>query len=329
MPEDGNEHGEVANKRLLALFENLGWTRQGKANLDIPCTSGIHRDRNNDHGVDGYMTYDDPFRSLERGVFIESKFRQWESVRESNLDDYMKQVLGTMECAPEADEFQTRLNFHEDRNWDAGIIGVWSEDEFHRSEFQDELSGVNVRGKERGTYEIAVLGNYHLNRLSHLASEYNGIKKEYNSEGDRLYFYYPSMIDKPYPTEQNALSLEYALSDIIFARLEAPYTVRGEVDGRDEYNIIFYFGTVSVDSLRILFNLLVEYNMLDSKEVWIYHDMMCHDGDMQDLETAKSQFKRNVVPDEEDSSKEEVPKFRFYRMTEASFDSYTDRLMEE
>ena len=69
--------------------------------------------------------------------------------------------------------------------------------------------------------------------------------------------------------------------------------------------------------------------MLESEEVWFYYDMMCHEGDMQDLKSAKAQFKRNVIPTEHESSEKDIPEFEFKRMAEISYDSYTDTLRRE
>lgn len=321
MPEDESERGRIANERLAVLLSQLGWAQQGKLNVDVPCTSGVHTDRSNDHGVDGYFTYNDPYRALERGVFIESKIRKWENINISKMRGFLNQILQTVECVPEADEFQERLNLHENRNYNAGVLGVWSSDEFHKNDFQRYVSEAGVRRRERGTYEIAAFGNAELNKLARLAKQYTELCKKYDDDNDEVYFYYPSVVDKPVPNKLNCLSIERMISDIILARIETPHYRDGEVIGFENINIVYYFGDFTVDALEIVFQSLVEYKMLDADEVRIYYDHDNVERSLQDIESTKSLFEQNVTPDGD-----EEPEFSFSRLPTITYDSYADSL---
>jgi len=323
MPEDEGERGRIANERLSALLEALGWTEQN-GNVDIPCTSGIHSDRNADHGVDGYFSYDDPYRELERGVFVESKIREWENINISKVRDFQTQIMEVVECAPEADLFQERLNSYANRNYRTGILGVWSSDEFSENDFQRYVSEAGVRRKERGTYKIAILGNTELNKLARLSSQYSEFSQEYDGENEEVYYFYPSMVDKPFPHKSDSLALEYMLSDVIFAKIETPITHNGQVVGYEDTTVSFYFGDFSIDALEVLFQLMIRYNMLDTDEVQIYYDRESLDRSLQDIESAKRLFRQNITPDDDES-----PDFNFMQLPSIDYDTYTDRLRGE
>ncbi|WP_142858114.1 hypothetical protein [Salinigranum halophilum] len=321
MPEDEPERGERANKRIIAVLGELGWIQQGKENVDIPCSSGIHSDRQNDHGVDAYFQYKDPFRELERGVFVESKIRNWESVNRTSLRNFMTQTLGTIECAPESDVFEQRLNFGVPRNHNAGVISVWAPDDYYDEDFVSYVSDVGIHRKERGTYEIAILGNKKLNRLARTSKQFSDLKNEFDHEATKIYFYYPSMLDKPFPDKTESLALESIVSDLIFAKVEKPRTIDGEVTGHEEILVVFHYGDMTVEALEVVFQSLVLYNLLNVNEVRIYHDPDV-DRDMQDIDAAKRQFRNNIVPDDEEN-----PNFNFYVLPSVQYDNYADRLI--
>jgi len=323
MPEDEQERGRIAHERLSALLTQLDWSEQN-SNVDIPCTSGVHTERSKDHGVDGYFAYDDPYQEPERGVFVESKMRQWSSLNATEVGDAVKQSLQVVECVPEADEFQTKLNYDENRNYRYGIVGIWSSDEFDEVDFQSYVSQTSVRRRSRGTYKIAVLGNTELNRLARVAKQYEELEEGDDPTDNSIHFYYPSMVDKPYPHIRNCLSLEYMTSDIIFAQIEDPTTVDGDRVGADYKTVAFHFGDFTVEALDVLFQSLVAYGMLDEDEVHIYYDNEDLDRGVEEIESAKRLFRQNVAPEQDES-----PEFSFKQLPSVSYDTYTDRLRDE
>jgi hypothetical protein len=320
MPEDEQERGGVANERIAALLRELGWSEHNM-NVDVPCTSGVHTDRSNDHGVDGYFSYEDPYGEPERGVFVESKITEWSNMNSTKVKDAVNQSLEVMECVPEADEFETRLNSHENRNYHYGLVSMWASDEFYEDDFQTYVSEAPAKRRDRGTYRTVVLGNTELNKLARIAKEFQDLDGE---NGDEAYFYYPSMVDKPYPHKLKSLSLEYMASDIIFAQIESPTTVDGDPVGIDETNVVFHSGDFTVETLDVVFQSLVNYNLLTTEEVHIYYDNEALDRGIQDISSAKSLFRENVAPEADES-----PEFTFKELPSVSYDNYTNRLMED
>ncbi|APX98396.1 hypothetical protein BB347_16950 (plasmid) [Natronorubrum daqingense] len=241
----------------------------------------------------------------------------------------MTQTLQTVECVPESDKFEEHLNGYEQRNYNAGVVGIWSSDNFHEADFQGYVSDVGIHRKERGTYEIAVLGNRELNKLARLAKEYNRLKNDYNNDSDEVYFYYPSMADKPFPDKQDSLALEALLSDLIFVQIKraSGYDRENTPTGFERVNVIFYFGDFTLDSLEVVFKALVEYNLLDVEEVLIYYDNEHLDRGIQDIESAKAQFANTIIPDNgEIVEDKEIPKFDFDTLPSVTYDNYTEGL---
>jgi len=64
MGEEVRNTGNRAEDRLIALLQEFNWEYIG-GGRDIECASRKH-DRD-EHGIDGYMAYEDPYLSAERG----------------------------------------------------------------------------------------------------------------------------------------------------------------------------------------------------------------------------------------------------------------------
>ncbi|QSG10564.1 hypothetical protein HSBGL_0123 [Halapricum desulfuricans] len=308
--------GDIANDRLIALLEALGWEQQGDSDVDIPCELSAHHERDADHGVDGYMSYDDPYRERERGVVIESKAKSWENTNDTSLQNGASQALETLECIPESDQFDEYLNNGVDRNVDLAILGVWVHDGgFETSTFDEYVDELTIRNKRRKPFQVLVLGNRDLHRLASLHNQFSGLKEsEFNGQYESLDFYYPSLPDTV--SERGELvALEYMLSDYIFAKGqkvegEGPNSVSNDV------NIVFYFDDIQRESLDFMFKALLEYQMTDADEVWVYLDTRDQTEDFQ-LGSLIESFRQHTLPSD-------APEFRFERLTQVDYDTYVD-----
>ncbi|MDL0125686.1 hypothetical protein [Halobacterium salinarum] len=321
MPERQNRMGDIANDRLIALLEALGWNQQGDSDVDIPCELSAHHERDADHGVDGYMAYDDPYRTRERGVVIESKAKSWENTNDTSIQDGATQALETLECIPESDEFDEYLNNGEDRNVDLAILGVWVHDgEYDDSMFDGYVNELAIKNKRRKPFQVLVLGNRELHRLASLHNQFSGLKEtEFDGQYESLDFYYPSLPDTV-SDRGELVALEYMISDYVFAKGQKVVGEGPESDSKD-VNLVFYFDDIQRESLDFMFKALLEYQMTDADEIWVYLDTRDQTEDFQ-IGSLIESFRQNVLP-------EDAPEFRFERLTQVNYDTYVDGMRGE
>jgi len=321
MPEEQNRAGDTANNRLVTLLEALGWVQRGDNDIDISCELPQHHDREHPHGVDAYMTYDGPYRAKERGIVIESKTKLWDSTKSSTVKSDANQALKTLECIPESDEFEEYLNFGESRIVDAGILGIWVHDgDFDAKEFNSYVSDIGIENKQRKPFQILVLGNQELNRLASLHAEFSELEEEFDGEAESVDFYYPSLPDSV-SDRRSLLSIEYMLSDYVFAKARKVVDNGSGYSRPKDINIVYYFDEINMESLDFMFQALVEYQMLDAEEVHVYIDNRNSEEDFQ-LQSIRRGFEEEVLP-------QDSPDFEFRTLPQVSYDSYTDRLRGE
>lgn len=318
--------GDEGENRLIALLERIGWTHRGDTNITLNCDYRGHPDRSNSYGIDGYMTYDGPFRKKERGFFIESKSPTFENYYPSTLKPHAKSLLQKIEAGPEAENFESLLNFDESRIVNAGILGIWfrDEDEYAPELFQEYVEEVPISPKSNGRYQIQILENRNLNRLASMADQIDSLRQEYNGEKESLSFFYPSRSDsntQRLPT----LILEYMASDIVFAKLIREHSVvRGTTE---EVNIVFHFGEISLDSLDFMYNAILEYSVDDCEEIWVYvYENENDEGRRLQLNSIEDEFERNGKPSRMPSK---GPDLDLNRCNKVKYDDYTDRILEE
>lgn len=321
MPERQGRAGETANNRLITLLDGLGWTQRGDSNVDVSCELPQHDERDTAHGVDGYMTYDDPYKTKERGVIIESKTKQWGNVNSSTLKSDAEQTLKTLECVPESDEFDEYLNFGGSRIVNSAVLGVWVNDgEYEHEEFNGYVNDIGIKNKRRKTYQILVLGNRDLNRLASLHSKFSDLKSEMGGDDESVSFYYPSLPDSAYPDRTQLISMEYMLSDYVFAKAQKRVDEGGVTRDKD-ITVVFYFDDINMDSLKFMFKSLIEYQMLDTEEVRVYLDDRSTEEDFQ-VESIVAGFEGEVTEERD----ENPPDFNFSSLPQVEYDSYTDEL---
>lgn len=314
MGEDQNQIGDRAEDRLLALLEGLGWQFWGE-NRDIPCTIRSHQDTDS-HGVDGYMTYEDPYSKAQRGVLIESKSRKWSSWNKGTLSDAADQALETVECVPNSDKFQEVFNGANARAVNTAILGAYTnQGNYSREKFSGYTDGLEISKKGRGPFPVLILDNYDLNRLASLHAEFTSLKQRFNDENDAIGFYYPSLSDS-ISERTHVVAIEYILSDYLFAKLKTSEGSGRERTPRD-INMVFTFDDISHESLRFLLQSLYTYQLLDSDEVWVYYYGRDEDGEDLDTRTIVDGFIKNVIPDN-------APRFEINQMPRVEYESYVE-----
>lgn len=321
MPEKQGQAGDIGEERLIALLKGLGWTKRGGIGTDI--TSDYHPDRDSDqYGIDGYMTYNGPFRNKERGFIIESKNKKWGSYGKQKVKKHADSTLQKIEAANHSDDFDEFLNFGEPRIVNTGVLGMWvrDEDEFNTGTFQGWVNNIPARPKKH-TYQILALGNDQLNRLASLHSQYEDLK----GEDENAQFFYPSQGDSG-STRADLLTVEYMLSDYVFAELTETKSL-GDASADVSVGVVFFFDDITLDALNFMYRAVLRYTLddVDELRVYIYEDERDEDRELQ-LHGIKSEFKENGLPSQVTGN---VPDISIETMAKENYANYADRLREE
>jgi hypothetical protein len=325
MAEEQGNTGDRAEDRLIALLRGFGWDHIG-GGVDIDCESRKHD--KSEHGIDGYMAYEDPYLSKERGVIIESKSKQWSSWGAASLEKDAKQARTALECSTRSADFEEKLNHGESRMRDTAILGAYTNDDnYEHDDFQGYIESCKVK-RGGGPSHILILGNRELNRLSSLQSKYKDIEETHTAGDDiaegELDFYYPSLQEpKAAPERRSIISFEYLFSDYVYAKLQK--TDNREYNTKD-ISIVFNSAGTDMQSLKFLYLSLRDNGLLDADQVWIYSYMQSsQDQEQEDevYETAIDTLQEQVLP--EDSNVE----FKFNPLPRVDYKSYADDLKEE
>jgi len=322
MAEENRNTGNRAENRLIALLQEFGWEYIG-GGRDIECESRKHE--REEHGIDGYMAYEDPYLSDERGVIVESKSKQWDSWGPSSLDDDAKQVRTALECSTRSEDFDEKLNNDESRRRDTAILGAFTNDDgYDHESFQAYVKSCRVK-KGGGPSHILVLGNRELNRLTSIQNKYREIR-ETHTEGEdivdaELKFYYPSLQEpKAAPMRRDIASFEYLFSDFVYAKLQK--TKLNDTDTETtNVTIVFNSAGVDYDSLEFLYYSLRDNDGLDTDEVWVYSYLPDGDEDVDETYDSAIESLGSILPPDKD--------FQFTELPQVEYKSYAEDLTED
>ena len=322
MAEEQGRAGDEGEERIIALLEGLGWTKRGDIGIDVEYDYKYHPERGNTYGVDGYMTYNGPYRDKERGFIIESKNVKWKSSSPKKFSGWAGDTLEKVEAVPESEDFGEYLNFGEPRIVNAGILSVWTRDEenYNDETFQGYFDEIKLHPKKRRKYQILALGNRELNRLASLHAEFQSLQDK--DEVTAINFFYP-----PRPDSHSAriplMSLEYLLSDFVFARAEVEQSISNVMVTRD-VGIVFHFDDTDLESLNFMYQSVIEHGMEDVDELRVY----IYDDEKDDIQMASVQeeFRNNGRPSEMAG---EAPDLKLKTLRQTNYADHADSLKED
>lgn len=300
MSEQQQYEGEKWTKESISILKKLGWVQRGDKNFDVKCVNkkahytGKKSDgnRKNDHGVDSFFTYNDPYIGGNNAVIVESKSRQWKSIKSKDIKAFINQTLNTLECASENEELR---KYTEIKSFNTGLIFIWcnEKENYNHEEFIKELEKVEVPNKKI-PYSICVASNYDILRWCSLISTVDKIEREC----ENFEFFYPSdyFNKKSSCTNRSkTLNIVHMFSKYIFAKSRK--TIKDDC-GSKNYNIshIFYYSEPTIEELKFMRQLANKYQLEDCHEVWIhfYGDKSKYRNDIEEFKRiVQHEFKQN------------------------------------
>lgn len=266
MPENQNAIGEHWTKESVSILKQLGWEQKGSCNFDIECTIHIKERKGQNHGVDSFFEYYDPYYQCNQGILVESKNWQFKSITTANIKKWIKQITDCLECLQVSPIIQD-LSKAPIQN---ALLMCWANDEYIHDEFMENLNKVGVASKKYPC-NIFVASNYQILRWCSLINTINNIKKDAKS----FNFIYPNV-----PTLGTSLiladhlTLTHLYSKYIFA--EVKQEVENYSGGTDIINklVVFCYEPASSASLDFLYDLIKRLNFQSYQvyEVYLYEN---------------------------------------------------------
>jgi len=256
MAEDANRKGNRATERLVSLFEGLDWTLKGRT--DVDAQPDDEDDRSQGYGIDSYFAYDDPHSPHVQGVILESKARAWSGITPQKVEDFFKQILTTVENAPDTKKFGKTHNFSEEADvTNTGILAIWcsDEDEYDHTKFREYVRSLDVPNKW-DLANIWVIGNREIRRISRLEKQYHRLKQQH---GEDLKIFYPDFSEQD-GGRSDIISFDYLLSRYVYATVE-----------NENKAYVFYFDDMDIKSLDFMYMSLRKYQIVSNNdEIEVY-----------------------------------------------------------
>lgn len=264
MSENQNIIGERWTKQSITFLTSLGWTQLGCANFDsLPCIHHPAR-KGQGHGIDSLFQFYDPYLGKTVQVIVESKYRKWEGMQTSNLRSFIKQVIESLECAPDS----VQLRELQATGVYTGLILCWCNDgKYNHEKHKERIAKIMFRNKNF-PFQIFFASNREMLQWYSVDCEMKSlIEKKWDVD-----YYYPSI---NYKDRTNIylgkhLTLLHMFSKYIFAQSTRTETFKNSSTGPITSSIIFSLDDVSLDSLNLLYNVCKQYQMQRTDELIIY-----------------------------------------------------------
>ncbi|MBP1617753.1 MAG: hypothetical protein H6Q14_1580 [Bacteroidetes bacterium] len=258
MGEDSQYKGELWTQQAIRLLEVFSWNKIGDSGIDI---EGYDE---HEYGVDCLYSIKNPAKDISESLIIEAKCYSTTSLNQTVLQAWIDRLnLKISQLRGSKDLFDKYPILEEISDLKIGIIFIWfsNTDDYKpfRDRFQKMVENITVPAKplkSSSFNKIYIIDN---NIISKLASIHLVIK-----DLNKFRFYYPpTFINNRAVQRTSVLSIEYIFSKFILGQeLDASGT---------EINIVFYFGSLSIQSFQLLRSVLMSFSFIDeAKKLIIY-----------------------------------------------------------
>lgn len=233
------------------FLPNLGWIELAH-DEEIKCTRSSHNKRT--HGIDLLYKFDNPYTGNQQAVVIECKNRQMKSITQSNIEDWIKELINNIECAQSAPELSDIDLGNAPLN--TGLLLIHANDTFDVDKFYGYLNGIHFSNR-RNPINIFIAAN---DKIDLWTSLFAKIKSSYNKN---FSFLYPS-INEYDKKLQKALTVNAMYSNYLFA--QSTYTVSKGYEGtyyEEPHNqkIMFFLDEVNTDNFKYAWSMFKHYQL--------------------------------------------------------------------
>jgi hypothetical protein len=291
MGEKSKSIGEKLEGFGENLFSNFGWTELTR-DKEINCTRSSHKNKDDEkkktHGIDLLHTCYDPYRERKLGIVIECKNRQWSGINQSKLNEWLKELINTIDCAQNANELRDFEN--EGYTLNTGILLINANDnKFEKDKFYEYLVSLEYPSR-RNPMNVFIAGN---DRIEQWNSLFKTVKNECTEE---FKYVYPCIGSSKY-TESKYLTVNHMFSKFIFGtqtiyRDEKAWTT-SDKPAHIPYkqNYIFSFDVFSPDSFKYVCSLFKHFQFENADEYIFY--FYPHKAD--DIDYVRKYFTQSIL----------------------------------
>lgn len=273
MSEEQQYQGDRWTTQTNNILKALGWGQIGDSNFDISCTNKVahktgDKSRKNPHGIDSLFSYFDPYKGKNNELIVESKNRKWEGLTKSTIQDFVKQLSMTVECARTSIELRnlgcTDIS--------TGLLMIWcNEPELFKSkDYKNYLKNLQIKLK-RTPIILYIASNEEILRWCSLIEKVKEIRTD--SINKKFEFFYPSDMYSGgivSASRQNHINLAYLFSSYIFAKSIEIETFRNGNTSSFNITHIFFFAVPSLEELEFMYSCIQNYQLEDCDEIKIH-----------------------------------------------------------
>ena len=237
------------------LFSDLGWSELAR-DREIKCNRASHKKRT--HGIDLFCKVNNSYINGNQGVIIECKNRQMQSINKSNIEEWIKELINTIECSQSTDDLSD-VDRSDLKMQNTGLLLIHANDEWDGTKFYGCLKSLSVSNR-RNPINVFVAGN---DRIILWASLLDKIKKDYQNS---FSFIYPSLNGSS-KTMQKGLTINALFSKYLFA--ECTYTTQqnngvGEFSVPHRQTILFFLDEINIDNFKYSWSMFKYYQLQGS-----------------------------------------------------------------
>ena len=236
------------------LFANLGWELLAQ-DLSVDCNRSTHKSATSKsgekktHGIDILQGFYNPFSARKEAVIIECKNHQWKDFIPSNLNQWVDELLNTIECASASPKV---LPYLTETTLTTGVLLFNSSDNLYDYEkARETLTKITVP-RRRTPIMLYLADTGKLEKWFALNTEITKIKE--SNKDHNFGIVYPSIGGSQWD-RQAIITPSYLFSDYILS----VYTKTNENEnGTEKVDVkaIFCFDTVTDDSMLYLLNMV-------------------------------------------------------------------------
>lgn len=257
------EQASKIGKKLEGFGENfipnLGWIKL-TSDKEIKCTRTSHKKRT--HGIDLLFKFDNPYTSTQQGIIVECKNRQMQSITESEIDKWVKELINNIECAQSAPELsEVDLS---NASLNTGLLLIHANDKFDATKFYGYLNKIHFP-KRRNPINIFIAANDMIELWTSIFSKIQG------TFNNNFSFIYPS-INGSSKTIQKTLTINAMYSRYLFAQstyLIAKTNGTLPFDEPHTQNIMFFFDEITIENFKYAWSMFKHYQ-LQGEERYVF-----------------------------------------------------------
>lgn len=278
------------------LFEHFTWDELCR-DREIKCTRSAHKKKT--HGIDMLCRFKNPYRIGMQGVIIECKNRKMQSITQSEIENWVKELINCIECAQSAPELSdidltaSTLN--------TGLLLTHATDGFVTEKFYKYLKSLRFPNR-RNPINIFIAGNDKINQWTSLFTKIDITYKEGFS------FLYPSVNGFSRKTT-SVLTIDALYSKYLLAT--RTYTIPNTTQGMTynvprSQNIMFIFDTISRDTFKYAWSMFKYYQLQGCDEyVFVFYPRI-----NGDVDYVKNHFLKTIKAGRESISEEDSAKIK-------------------